>query len=183
MSSHTEHQAPPGSLSATRDLSLSAGALAIPATTASGGGGGGGTSSGNQSPSFAPSSGPIGASGGSSQQQQQQQQATSPAKNSLTTWWKQFTGKQPNSGKSKDVQKGIFGVSLEESIKYAYVAISVTNKDGESYIYGYIPIVVAKCGVFLKEKGELADSIMDLTNVSRHGHRGGFPSERISEAY
>lgn len=28
------------------------------------------------------------------------------------------------------------------------------NEHGESYIYGYVPIVVAKCGVFLKEKGQ-----------------------------
>jgi hypothetical protein len=39
------------------------------------------------------------------------------------------------------------------SIKYANVAISLTNANGESFIYGYVPIVVAKCGVFLKEKG------------------------------
>ena len=49
---------------------------------------------------------------------------------------------------------GIFGVPLHESIKYANVAISLTNDKGESYIYGYVPIVIAKCGVFLKEKGE-----------------------------
>jgi len=33
------------------------------------------------------------------------------------------------------------------------VAISLTNDQGESFVYGYVPIVVAKCGVFLKEKG------------------------------
>lgn len=48
---------------------------------------------------------------------------------------------------------GIFGVSLHDSIKYANVAISLMNEQGESFIYGYVPIVVAKCGVFLKEKG------------------------------
>lgn len=48
---------------------------------------------------------------------------------------------------------GIFGVSLQESIKYANVAISLMNERNESFIYGYVPIVVAKCGVFLKEKG------------------------------
>ena len=48
---------------------------------------------------------------------------------------------------------GIFGVPLAESIRYANVAISLTNDNGESFIYGYVPIVVAKCGVFLKEKG------------------------------
>ena len=39
------------------------------------------------------------------------------------------------------------------SIRYANVAISLFNEEGQSYIYGYVPIVVAKCGVFLKEKG------------------------------
>lgn len=48
---------------------------------------------------------------------------------------------------------GIFGVPLRQSITYANVAISLVDDDGKSYIYGYVPIVVAKCGVFLKEKG------------------------------
>lgn len=52
-----------------------------------------------------------------------------------------------------DKPQGIFGVPLNVSIKYANVAISLTNDNGESFIYGYVPIVVAKCGVFLKEKG------------------------------
>lgn len=43
---------------------------------------------------------------------------------------------------------------LIQSIPYANVAISLFNEHGESYIYGYVPIVVAKCGVFLKEKGQ-----------------------------
>lgn len=58
--------------------------------------------------------------------------------------------------------RGIFGVPLNVSIKYANVAISLTNDHGESFIYGYVPIVVAKCGVFLKEKGEKTQG-----NVSR----------------
>lgn len=51
--------------------------------------------------------------------------------------------------------QGIFGVPLQVSIRYANVAISLFNEEGQSYIYGYVPIVVAKCGVFLKEKGKL----------------------------
>ena len=50
---------------------------------------------------------------------------------------------------------GIFGIPLHSSIRYANVAISLFNDEGQSYIYGYVPIVVAKCGVFLKEKGKL----------------------------
>ena len=52
-----------------------------------------------------------------------------------------------------DIPAGIFGVPLNVSIRYANVAISLMNEQGESFIYGYVPIVVAKCGVFLKEKG------------------------------
>ena len=55
--------------------------------------------------------------------------------------------------------RGIFGVPLITSIPYANVAISLFNESGESYIYGYVPIVVAKCGVFLKEKGPLTQSL------------------------
>ena len=51
------------------------------------------------------------------------------------------------------IPTGIFGVPLQHSIRYANVAISLFNDEGQSYIYGYVPIVVAKCGVYLKEKG------------------------------
>lgn len=51
--------------------------------------------------------------------------------------------------------RGIFEVPLRESIVYANVAISLVDEEGRSYIYGYVPIVVAKCGVFLKEQGKL----------------------------
>lgn len=45
-------------------------------------------------------------------------------------------------------------MSLQVSVRYANVAISLFDEDGNSFIYGYVPIVVAKCGVFLKERGE-----------------------------
>jgi len=59
--------------------------------------------------------------------------------------------------------RSIFGVPLITSIPYANVAISLFNETGESYIYGYVPIVVAKCGVFLKEKGK--SSVTALTTL------------------
>ncbi|RSM09379.1 hypothetical protein CEP52_004222 [Fusarium oligoseptatum] len=48
---------------------------------------------------------------------------------------------------------GIFGVALTDSINCAKVAISLLDEAGVSRIYGYIPFVIAKAGVFLKEKG------------------------------
>ena len=49
---------------------------------------------------------------------------------------------------------------LQTSIRYANVAISLFDANGKSYIYGYVPIVVAKCGVFLKEKGTFSHACM-----------------------
>ncbi|KAL2072074.1 hypothetical protein VTL71DRAFT_11417 [Oculimacula yallundae] len=53
----------------------------------------------------------------------------------------------------------VFGVDLYKSIIYAKVTISLTDESGKSYIYGYIPLIVAKCGVFLKEKGTEIENI------------------------
>ena len=38
----------------------------------------------------------------------------------------------------------VFGVPLKESLRYASVQISTANADGEMYVWGYIPVVVAK---------------------------------------
>jgi len=62
--------------------------------------------------------------------------------------------------------QGIFGVPLRQSITYANVAISLIDENGKSYIYGYVPIVVAKCGVFLKEKGGLSISAPPFLRVA-----------------
>ena len=62
-------------------------------------------------------------------------------------------GLHPNANLHTATAPGIFGIPLHTSIRYANVAISLFNDEGQSYIYGYVPIVVAKCGVFLKEKG------------------------------
>ena len=63
---------------------------------------------------------------------------------------------------------------LQTSIRYANVAISLFDVDGKSYIYGYVPIVVAKCGVFLKEKGnypcpQLLKQLITITALDIEG--------------
>ena len=76
---------------------------------------------------------------------------------------------------------GIFGVPLRQSITYANVAISLVDDSGKSYIYGYVPIVVAKCGVYLKEKGQL--SCKYIVGFADHGRSNkcgrDFQIERI----
>ncbi|KAL8747578.1 MAG: hypothetical protein Q9190_000562 [Brigantiaea leucoxantha] len=94
---------------------------------------------------------------------------TPPSKRDLTSWWKTFkkNTKKEDEKESLESPTGIFGVPLQESIKYANVAISLTNERGESYIYGYVPIVVAKCGVFLKEKATDIEGIFRLNGSAK----------------
>src|ERR1700761_7922503 len=86
-------------------------------------------------------------------------------RNDLSSWWKTFkqrTQKREDEQRDPGVMgtqhageaaagepQGIFGVPLQVSVRYANVAISLSDGNGQSYIYGYVPIVVAKCGVFL----------------------------------
>ncbi|CAD6503292.1 BgTH12-02959 [Blumeria graminis f. sp. triticale] len=95
--------------------------------------------------------------------------ASPPSKASLKTWWKNI--RDPTSKNSTDHQgehpAGIFGVPLRQSITYANVAISLVDSEGKSYIYGYVPIVVAKCGVFLKEKATNVEGIFRLSGSEK----------------
>ncbi|RMZ79939.1 hypothetical protein DV738_g2982, partial [Chaetothyriales sp. CBS 135597] len=109
--------------------------------------------------------------------------ATSPpSKRELASWWKKFRKQEKAEEKApywptvvssesdrRTVERApaIFGVPLAESIRYANVAISLTNEHGESFIYGYVPIVVAKCGVFLKEKATDVEGIFRLSGSAK----------------
>ncbi|ESA43297.1 rho GTPase activator [Neurospora crassa OR74A] len=98
-----------------------------------------------------------------------QPQPPLPTKRDLKSWWKGF--KLPSKHQEAHVvaepPKGIFGVPLRDSIKYANVAISLVDENGKSYIYGYVPIVVAKCGVFLKEKATDVEGIFRLSGSEK----------------
>ncbi|KAL8697662.1 MAG: hypothetical protein Q9224_002201, partial [Gallowayella concinna] len=99
-----------------------------------------------------------------------QNTVTPASKRDLASWWKNFkknTKKEEEKTESAEPPSGIFGVALQDSIRYANVAISLTNEHGESYIYGYVPIVVAKCGVFLKEKATDVEGIFRLSGSNK----------------
>ncbi|KAI4114540.1 MAG: hypothetical protein LQ345_004692 [Seirophora villosa] len=96
--------------------------------------------------------------------------AAPPSKRDLTSWWKNFKKNAKKEEEKRDIAEtppGIFGVALQDSIRYANVAISLTNERGESYIYGYVPIVVAKCGVYLKEKATDVEGIFRLSGSNK----------------
>ncbi|KAJ3739266.1 Rho GTPase activation protein [Lentinula detonsa] len=77
-----------------------------------------------------------------------------PTNANLRAWWNSFTSAQKSKrafeGKDEP-ENSVFGKPLKESLKYASVQISTANANGELYVWGYIPVVVAKCGLYLKE--------------------------------
>ncbi|KAL1960554.1 hypothetical protein VTO42DRAFT_7133 [Malbranchea cinnamomea] len=90
-----------------------------------------------------------------------------PSKRDLISWWRQFKKNTKKGEETASQPSEIFGVPLNVSIKYANVAISLTGEDGKRFIYGYVPIVVAKCGVFLKEKATDVEGIFRLSGSAK----------------
>ncbi|PTD04481.1 Rho-GTPase-activating protein 5 [Fusarium culmorum] len=93
--------------------------------------------------------------------------ASPPSKRDLKSWWKGFKLPSKHQEPQETRPQGIFGVPLRQSITYANVAISLIDEKGQSYIYGYVPIVVAKCGVFLKEKATHIEGIFRLSGSEK----------------
>ncbi|KAK7428929.1 GTPase activating protein (GAP) for Rho1p [Neonectria magnoliae] len=93
--------------------------------------------------------------------------ASPPNKRDLKSWWKGFKLPSKHQETHEHRPQGIFGVPLRQSITYANVAISLIDERGKSYIYGYVPIVVAKCGVFLKEKATGVEGIFRLSGSEK----------------
>lgn len=62
-----------------------------------------------------------------------------------------------------------FGVPLEDALREASAKISIlkTNPDDPGLTYGEIPIVVAKCGVFLKNNGLNVEGIFRVGGSSK----------------
>jgi hypothetical protein len=106
----------------------------------------------------------------------------SPTRNALKSWWARRTTPPQAKAGSADIPSAIFGVPLRQSIVYANVAISLIDTEGRSYIYGYLPIVVAKTSVYLKEKGMLTSILLRATThrLYRDNMQGYFCSQWLS---
>ncbi|CAE6426600.1 unnamed protein product [Rhizoctonia solani] len=91
----------------------------------------------------------------------------------LKTWWKQFKNAQGAILKRdpdelvKNAPHTVFGIPLRESLRYASVQISTANPQGELYVWGYIPVVVAKCGLFLKENATEVEGVFRINGSNK----------------
>jgi hypothetical protein len=53
-------------------------------------------------------------------------------------------------------------VLLDVSIQYADVTLSLISEEGDSMITGHVPLIIAKCGVFLKAKGLYRSGVLTM---------------------
>ncbi|KAI8578349.1 hypothetical protein K450DRAFT_272959 [Umbelopsis ramanniana AG] len=93
-------------------------------------------------------------------------------KNVILAWWKKVTAANPKAENFQRlrvpvVEKGVFGIPLVESIKYAYSTISYMDDETHEQCYGVIPTIVAKCGSFLKEEGLYVEGIFRLSGSAK----------------
>jgi GTPase-activating protein SAC7 len=108
-------------------------------------------------------------------------------KASLKSWWSNFTksgklgggsggggngssptqGPSPSSSTQKKPVNAVFGEPLRRSLKYASVAISMAGEDGKQYIWGYVPIIVAKTGLFLKENATEVEGVFRIAGSQK----------------
>ncbi|SAL99719.1 hypothetical protein [Absidia glauca] len=90
----------------------------------------------------------------------------------VRSWWKKVTAAHPKAQNFKEmkvpsVERGVFGIPLEESLDYAHSTISYIDDYTGSQCYGVVPTIVAKCGSFLKEEGLMAEGIFRLPGSAR----------------
>lgn len=84
-------------------------------------------------------------------------------KASLRAWWASFT--KPRQ--KKPIENKVFGVPLRQSLKYASVAISVAGDDGQQYVWGYVPVIVAKVGLYLKENATEVEGVFRIAGSQK----------------
>ncbi|KAG0166872.1 hypothetical protein DFQ30_006627 [Apophysomyces sp. BC1015] len=100
---------------------------------------------------------------------------SSPQKALVRAWWKKVTAANPKADDFKVmklpvVDGGVFGLPLSESLRYAHSSISYIDDRTGIQCFGVIPIVVAKCGSFLKEEGLTVQGIFRMSgNAKRIG--------------
>ncbi|KAF7336071.1 Rho GTPase activator [Mycena sanguinolenta] len=62
------------------------------------------------------------------------------------------------------------GTPLKESLKNASVQISTANANGELYVWGYVPVIIAKCGLYLKENATEVPGTFRIQGSTRQLH-------------
>ncbi|KAI8372563.1 Rho GTPase activation protein [Choanephora cucurbitarum] len=84
----------------------------------------------------------------------------------LFTWWKKVKLQNVGLYDTIRAEKAVFGVALTDSLQYAHSSITYHDKIG-TVCNGILPIVVAKCGAFLKEKGLSTEGVFRISGNAK----------------
>ncbi|WFD03592.1 GTPase activating protein (GAP) for Rho1p [Malassezia obtusa] len=85
----------------------------------------------------------------------------------LRSWWSSFARPPaPREERSAD-ETSMFGAPLHEALKHSSVAISLVNQQGEQYVWGYIPAIVAKIGLFLKQNATDVEGVFRINGSEK----------------
>ena len=101
------------------------------------------------------------------------------------TWWpslgtRAISPQRPEVSLNSPSSGSIFGQPLHHVLKCSSVPIRLADVNGEPYIWGYIPAVVAKTGLYLKQHGMLGDFNRSGLNVEGVFRVGG-SEKRVRE--
>ncbi|KAG2195998.1 hypothetical protein INT47_011503, partial [Mucor saturninus] len=91
-------------------------------------------------------------------------------KNQIKAWWKKVKLNNPNFQDLKMSAvdgRGVFGISLLESVGYAHSRISYVDDKTGNQCNGYIPIIIAKCGAYLKDGALSTEGIFRLSGNAK----------------
>ncbi|KAL7331249.1 GTPase activating protein (GAP) for Rho1p [Mucor circinelloides] len=83
----------------------------------------------------------------------------------IKSWWKKVTHNSNNKPISQKQDDQIFGVPLQDSLKCARAAIAYVDNDVQ-YV-GFIPVIVAKCGSFLKDQGLYTEGVFRMSGSAK----------------
>ncbi|WVQ82115.1 hypothetical protein IAT38_004243 [Cryptococcus sp. DSM 104549] len=87
-------------------------------------------------------------------------------------WFRSFREKeqQPQQNDRRRRQgddQGVFGVPLQQSMKYASAQVSTTGQDGALYVWGSIPTLIAKCGAWIKDTSVEVEGVFRVSGSSK----------------
>ncbi|WFC99489.1 GTPase activating protein (GAP) for Rho1p [Malassezia yamatoensis] len=85
----------------------------------------------------------------------------------LRSWWSSFA-RAPVSREERTAEDGsLFGAPLHQALKQSSVAISLVNENGEQYVWGYVPAIVAKIGLYLKQNATDIEGIFRINGSEK----------------
>ncbi|KAL7318010.1 GTPase activating protein (GAP) for Rho1p [Mucor circinelloides] len=93
----------------------------------------------------------------------------SPSQKSLVkAWWRKVNSNLASEKANRHEKQGVvFGIPLTDSLKYAHSRISYIDERTGNHCNAIIPIIVAKCGAFLKEKALYTEGIFRLSGNAK----------------